>query len=931
MLDAKANVVILTMAWHTHEDTSLYSRRPQEPDLETLVYWVQRLEPLIAANKEEEVIVIFCNRTGSEDDVMYTGTSAVLGIRRGEVYVYGLLGRGVKELLVVDTSKPPISKLSDAEALKADETELQEPACSTENDMAEVAYEDASVEDQPPQPAPLSDNDPDLLSPISPIGPFSPTLSMAAFSPTSPTEPFSPMSPIAPFSPVGPTPLELRWAPTPHGMEAVLEEPGSPVRLHIPARPFPGEPTASIDNTIMGSKLLPPKEPPLATSPPQLLEPKHRGLPRLVIPATPWRFNRKSSPFPWHVPGGSQAQILTGKVAMTPITAFDIDSAWDSASVSARPQSQSLLNDRAWRGAQTARSTIGHFPVQRKEPVRSESTTSRSMERKYRRAKVYSPESPKALVYKKEEQMLVDQAKSKPVLRVNTTTEETERPTLEGVWKREELEERWRGSGSQVKESSNDHRNDELSELAITLSGLGIVDTRPNSTFTLPIGFELERCESPCPDRPFSPKSRNVSRNGSRANMRGVDPVLGERASSLSRGSIPISVSPSIFDTQEAWRPPSVPPSAPSGIVSGSDLSSSISIGIVRPVSRLGQRLGSVPRGPRRRSLDGKPNNLRSRSLPGVGHEEPVKPRLRSASIVRPQAEGVRRPRSLLRFSISTSSPLKEAPEQSFRRPRSGQERMASSGPIRPRNVSRGRQPGARGTSVERSDSVGEKRSEASRRRSVQKGRASSVVGHYNRDETEVTLGDGSVVSIDHGYVPGENDIIRTVSVVNGVAADNSNSPQRSMSLTRSSASVPPPILLPPQQKKPAREASTPGWKNPYDISLQPFATPPLARALAAGDLVPASSNPVSPFGDSPGPLTPKYLMTTPEPMILIPSSATMPQAGTGMENYGLKLQDELPDGVKAATGLSKGDNMNQGLSKDGMPEDITRSRVSSW
>ncbi|KAK1833260.1 carbon-nitrogen hydrolase, partial [Podospora conica] len=112
VVDAAANVVILTMAWHTHHDTSLFSRRPQEPDLETLVYWVQRLEPLLSAKKEEEVIVIFCNRTGSEDDLMYAGTSAVLGIKRGEVFVYGLLGRGVKELLVVDTSRPPVSKLT---------------------------------------------------------------------------------------------------------------------------------------------------------------------------------------------------------------------------------------------------------------------------------------------------------------------------------------------------------------------------------------------------------------------------------------------------------------------------------------------------------------------------------------------------------------------------------------------------------------------------------------------------------------------------------------------------------------------------------------------------------------------------------------------------------------------------------------------------
>ncbi|KAK3377792.1 carbon-nitrogen hydrolase, partial [Podospora didyma] len=92
VMEVAANVVIMTMAWQTSQDTRLFSRRPQEPDLESLVYWVQRLEPVIRAEKEEEIIVIFCNRTGSEDDIMYAGTSAVLGIKGGEVFVYGLLG-----------------------------------------------------------------------------------------------------------------------------------------------------------------------------------------------------------------------------------------------------------------------------------------------------------------------------------------------------------------------------------------------------------------------------------------------------------------------------------------------------------------------------------------------------------------------------------------------------------------------------------------------------------------------------------------------------------------------------------------------------------------------------------------------------------------------------------------------------------------------
>src|SRR3569833_303708 len=99
------------MAWLTREDSRLFSQTPQEPDMETLTYWVQRLEPLIRAEKKGEIIVIFCNRTGNEDDVFYAGTSAVLGIKEGEVNVYGLLGRGVKELLVVDTDAIPYAQL----------------------------------------------------------------------------------------------------------------------------------------------------------------------------------------------------------------------------------------------------------------------------------------------------------------------------------------------------------------------------------------------------------------------------------------------------------------------------------------------------------------------------------------------------------------------------------------------------------------------------------------------------------------------------------------------------------------------------------------------------------------------------------------------------------------------------------------------------
>ncbi|KAL1884174.1 hypothetical protein VTK73DRAFT_6843 [Phialemonium thermophilum] len=111
ILEIDANLVIVNMAWATRDNPREFSRVPQEPDMDTLRYWVERLEPVIRAETAEEIIVVFCNRCGIEDDLQYAGTSAVQGIKKGEVSVYGLLGRGVKELLIVDTDKPPFAKL----------------------------------------------------------------------------------------------------------------------------------------------------------------------------------------------------------------------------------------------------------------------------------------------------------------------------------------------------------------------------------------------------------------------------------------------------------------------------------------------------------------------------------------------------------------------------------------------------------------------------------------------------------------------------------------------------------------------------------------------------------------------------------------------------------------------------------------------------
>ena len=99
------------MAWLTREDARSYSRCPKDPDMDTLSYWLARMEPLIRAETEGEIICVFANRSGTEGEAVYAGTSAVLGIHAGEVKVYGILGRGEKELLVVDTNKRPQAKL----------------------------------------------------------------------------------------------------------------------------------------------------------------------------------------------------------------------------------------------------------------------------------------------------------------------------------------------------------------------------------------------------------------------------------------------------------------------------------------------------------------------------------------------------------------------------------------------------------------------------------------------------------------------------------------------------------------------------------------------------------------------------------------------------------------------------------------------------
>lgn len=112
VLNSGARLVIVSMAWLTNENPQEFTSTPLEPDSMTLLYWVSRLEPLIRAESNQEVIVVFANRCGTEGEATYAGTSAVVGIQSGEIWVYGIMGRGETGLLVVDTESEPYARLA---------------------------------------------------------------------------------------------------------------------------------------------------------------------------------------------------------------------------------------------------------------------------------------------------------------------------------------------------------------------------------------------------------------------------------------------------------------------------------------------------------------------------------------------------------------------------------------------------------------------------------------------------------------------------------------------------------------------------------------------------------------------------------------------------------------------------------------------------
>ena len=102
------------MAWLTQLDASELATHVEEPDLHTLSYWVERLKPLVEADKE--VVAVFANRCGGEEGknplgieegVRYAGSSWIGKVGNGEVKVWEIMGRAEEGVIVADSEKEP--------------------------------------------------------------------------------------------------------------------------------------------------------------------------------------------------------------------------------------------------------------------------------------------------------------------------------------------------------------------------------------------------------------------------------------------------------------------------------------------------------------------------------------------------------------------------------------------------------------------------------------------------------------------------------------------------------------------------------------------------------------------------------------------------------------------------------------------------------
>jgi len=145
--EARAKVVVLSMAWLTRLSREEVTGQVTVPDHDTLTYWVERFSPLFGPHgSEEEVIVVCANRAGEEGtdpklgEVRYAGSSCIMGMKQGgKVRIWDILGRAQEGVLLVDTRSPPGYTMIPKTAADPPETVIADTTAAADKERQHTA------------------------------------------------------------------------------------------------------------------------------------------------------------------------------------------------------------------------------------------------------------------------------------------------------------------------------------------------------------------------------------------------------------------------------------------------------------------------------------------------------------------------------------------------------------------------------------------------------------------------------------------------------------------------------------------------------------------------------------------------------------------------------------------------------------------------
>ncbi|KAI8814179.1 carbon-nitrogen hydrolase [Cladochytrium replicatum] len=105
------DLVLLSMAWvlkttgppsADSEDTTVAASNVKEPNMDTLEYWIDRLQPIIPGERGKDVIVVVANRVGGENGTIFTGTSTVMKFGNDGIEIGALMGQGIEGFAIAE-------------------------------------------------------------------------------------------------------------------------------------------------------------------------------------------------------------------------------------------------------------------------------------------------------------------------------------------------------------------------------------------------------------------------------------------------------------------------------------------------------------------------------------------------------------------------------------------------------------------------------------------------------------------------------------------------------------------------------------------------------------------------------------------------------------------------------------------------------------